>query len=49
VQFHNGRIEFESEVGRGTTFRVELPLARLAEAPAKKTRDFAQPFAEEKR
>lgn len=31
VQFHNGSIEFESEVGRGTTFRIELPLARQTE------------------
>ena len=27
VQFHNGSIDFESDVGRGTTFRIELPLA----------------------
>ena len=27
VQLHNGSIDFESEIGRGTTFRVELPLA----------------------
>lgn len=27
VQLHNGSIDFESEVGRGTTFCVELPLA----------------------
>ena len=31
VQFHNGSIDFESEVGRGTTFRIELPLARQME------------------
>ncbi len=49
VQLHNGRIEFDSEVGRGTTFRVELPLARSIESPAGKLRDFSQPFAEEKR
>lgn len=27
VQFHSGSIDFETEVGRGTTFRIELPLA----------------------
>jgi PAS domain S-box-containing protein len=27
VQLHNGSIGFTSEVGRGTTFRIELPLA----------------------
>ncbi len=27
VQLHNGSIEFTSEVGRGTTFQIELPLA----------------------
>ena len=49
VQLHNGRIEFDSEEGRGTTFRVELPLARLVDVPAEKVRDFSQPFAQEKR
>ena len=49
VQLHNGQIEFDSEAGRGTTFRIELPLARSVKAPAGKVRDFSQPFAEEKR
>lgn len=26
VMLHNGSIDFTSEVGRGTTFRIELPL-----------------------
>lgn len=49
VQLHNGRIDFETEAGRGTTFRVELPLARFTDAAGGKARDFSQPFAEEKR
>jgi PAS domain S-box-containing protein len=49
VQLHNGRIEFDSEPGRGTTFRLELPLARSLETFTGKLRDFGQPFAEEKR
>ncbi|HVB85357.1 MAG TPA: ATP-binding protein [Candidatus Dormibacteraeota bacterium] len=49
VQLHNGQIEFESELGRGTTFRILLPLARTAEAPVGAGRDFSQPFAAEKR
>jgi PAS domain S-box-containing protein len=48
VQLHNGQIEFDSEVGRGTTFRVELPLARSIEMTTGKVRDFSQPFAEDK-
>jgi PAS domain S-box-containing protein len=27
VQLHNGSIDFTTEIGRGTTFRIELPLA----------------------
>src|SRR5579875_568080 len=49
VQLHNGQIEFESEAGLGTTFRILLPLARLTEAPAESVRDLSRPFAAEKR
>jgi signal transduction histidine kinase len=38
VQLHNGSIDFKSEVGRGTTFRIELPLAHQIE-PAGRPRD----------
>lgn len=34
VQLHNGSIEFESELGRGTAFRIELPLASRQLEPA---------------
>jgi signal transduction histidine kinase len=33
VQLHNGSIDFHSEVGRGTEFRIELPLARNLSSP----------------
>jgi PAS domain S-box-containing protein len=33
VQLHEGSIDFESEVGRGTTFRIELPLAGILVEP----------------
>jgi len=39
VQFHNGSIDFESEVGRGTIFRIELPLARQMEPAFSRPRD----------
>jgi signal transduction histidine kinase/type II secretory pathway pseudopilin PulG/HAMP domain-containing protein len=39
VQLHNGSIEFESEVGRGTTFRISLPLARQTESALSRSRD----------
>ena len=39
VQLHNGSIDFESEVGGGTTFRIELPLARQTESALPRPRD----------
>ncbi len=38
VQLHNGSIDFESEMGQGTTFRIELPLAHTPEAMARSNR-----------
>ncbi|MDE3168788.1 MAG: PAS domain-containing protein [Acidobacteriota bacterium] len=49
VQLHNGQIDFESEPGRGTTFRILLPLARVTESPAEPVRDYSQPLATEQR
>jgi signal transduction histidine kinase len=39
VQLHNGSIEFDSEVGRGTTFRINLPLARQTESALSRPQD----------
>jgi PAS domain S-box-containing protein len=46
VQLQNGRIEFESEVGSGTTFRVQLPLLTSGELSTARTKDSGQSFAE---
>jgi signal transduction histidine kinase len=43
VQFLNGSINFDSEVGRGTTFRIELPLARQMEPMMPRSRDAGAP------
>ena len=39
VQLHNGSIEFVSEVGRGTAFRITLPLAHQMESALTRPRD----------
>jgi PAS domain S-box-containing protein len=31
LQLHNGALEFETEQGKGTTFRMQVPLERLAD------------------
>ena len=48
VQLHNGSIEFESEVGRGTTFTIELPLARTVETPVPHAGDGGLPTTQGK-
>ena len=48
VQLHNGSIEFESEVGRGTTFTIELPLARTVETPVPHAGDAGLPSVQGK-
>jgi len=39
IQLLNGSIEFESEVGRGTAFRIDLPLAHQLEQALSRPRD----------
>jgi signal transduction histidine kinase len=39
IQLHNGSIEFESEVGRGTAFRIGLPVARQMESALVRPQD----------
>jgi len=48
VQLHDGRIEFESEPGKGTTFRVELPLARVAATQTERAAELSGPVTAEK-
>ena len=45
VQLHNGSIDFESEVGRGTTFRIDLPLARPVEFAVSRPLEAGAPVA----
>jgi signal transduction histidine kinase len=49
VQLHNGSIEFSSEPGRGTTFRIELPLSRKADTAAMVARAYGEPFSQGRR
>jgi signal transduction histidine kinase len=43
VQLLNGSIDFDSEVGRGTMFRIELPLARQLEPALSRSREERAP------
>ena len=45
VQLHDGSMDFDSEVGRGTTFRIELPLARPLEPVAVGSTETTGPVA----
>jgi PAS domain S-box-containing protein len=38
VQMHDGSIDYESEPGHGTTFRIDLPLSRASDASTAATR-----------
>jgi signal transduction histidine kinase len=34
IQSHSGDIEAESELGKGSTFRIKLPIESLEESPS---------------
>ncbi|HSU38807.1 MAG TPA: HAMP domain-containing sensor histidine kinase, partial [Polyangiaceae bacterium] len=38
VQMHGGRVELESELGRGSTFRIMLPIERAADSRRDRSR-----------
>ena len=48
VQLHNGSIEFSSEPGQGTTFRIELPFSRKNDNAAV-ARAYSEPFSQGRR
>ena len=39
IQLHDGSIDFDSQIGRGTTFRIELPLTRPVEPAVSRLRE----------
>ncbi len=39
IQLHDGSIDFDSQIGHGTTFRIELPLARPVEPAVSRSRE----------
>jgi signal transduction histidine kinase len=49
IQDHGGTIEVESELGKGATFTIKLPIVKTNSKPARKMIDIASAFGEFRR